>query len=527
MRIKVSLAVCGVLTLLGVATGASSARVDTAQGANAARLAWNHHPGAVKRGHTVVIALDRATRAACSLTIAATDAGSRTFGYAEGSGPIQFAISPSRRTRLGVWHLTAVCVPLGRVNARRLATTVVVTGSALGSGFLVGKSGPAYQVPVGFGAVNKIASIPTGGRGGDPGNDYPWANVRQDSGVDPWGEDYRECTSFVAWALHSRNEYNMPFHDDAYNWGIDAEHLGIPVNNTPTVGSVAWEPRLPGHYWGHVMWVAAVNGSTVTVEEYNEHGNGTYDERTFNVHSEPYQYIHFKDLGYSPPAVPAPAPTTNPPAGGTTYAETTGSLASTWTNYSYASGTQGPSVGANQTVAISCKVQGFPVADGNSWWYQIASSPWDDSYYVSADAFYNNGATSGSLRGTPFVDNSVPDCGGGSTTPTPMPTPTPTPTPTPAPPTYPETTGSVAHTWTNYSNAGGTEGPEIGSNQTVQIACKVTGFRVSDGNTWWYRIASSPWNGSYYVSADAFYNDGQTSGSLQGTPFVDPNVPNC
>jgi hypothetical protein len=85
----------------------------------------------------------------------------------------------------------------------------------------------------------------------------------------------------------------------------------------------------------------------------------------------------------------------------------------------------------------------------------------------------------------------------------------------------------VTHTWTNYSDAGGTEGPSIPSNQTVQIACKVTGFKVADGNTWWYRIASGPWNGTYYASADAFYNDGATSGSLVGTPFVDPSVPNC
>ena len=61
----------------------------------------------------------------------------------------------------------------------------------------------------------------------------------------------------------------------------------------------------------------------------------------------------------------------------------------------------------------------------------------------------------------------------------------------------------------------------------MQIACKVTGFRVADGNTWWYRIASSPWSGTFYVSANAFYNNGATSGSLVGTPFVDPNVPNC
>lgn len=115
----------------------------------------------------------------------------------------------------------------------------------------------------------------------------------------------------------------------------------------------------------------------------------------------------------------------------------------------------------------------------------------------------------------------------GSSSPPPTPATTSPPTTAPPPQTWSETTGGVAHTWTDYSDAGGTEGPSIPSNTTVQIACKVQGFRVADGNTWWYRIASSPWNSAYYVSADAFYNNGQTSGSLQGTPFVDNNVANC
>jgi hypothetical protein len=51
----------------------------------------------------------------------------------------------------------------------------------------------------------------------------------------------------------------------------------------------------------------------------------------------------------------------------------------------------------------------------------------------------------------------------------------------------------------------------------VQVACRVTGFRVSDGDTWWYRVASPGWDNTYYASADAFYNNGQTSGSLHGT----------
>lgn len=96
-----------------------------------------------------------------------------------------------------------------------------------------------------------------------------------------------------------------------------------------------------------------------------------------------------------------------------------------------------------------------------------------------------------------------------------------------APQTWSETVGGVAHTWTSFAEAGGAEGPSVASGQTVQVACAVPGFRVADGDTWWYRIASAPWDGGFYVSADAFYNDGALSGSLHGTPFVDPAVAVC
>ncbi len=94
-------------------------------------------------------------------------------------------------------------------------------------------------------------------------------------------------------------------------------------------------------------------------------------------------------------------------------------------------------------------------------------------------------------------------------------------------PTWPETPGSVVHTWTDYADAGGAEGSSIPSEQTVDVSCKVQGFAVADGDTWWYRISSAPWDNQYYGSADAFYNNGHTGGSLIGTPFVDPNVPDC
>jgi hypothetical protein len=76
-------------------------------------------------------------------------------------------------------------------------------------------------------------------------------------------------------------------------------------------------------------------------------------------------------------------------------------------------------------------------------------------------------------------------------------------------------------------NAGGYEGQQIPTSGTVQITCRLQGFAVADGNVWWYRIASGPWSNGYYASADAFYNNGETSGSLANTPFYDPAVPIC
>jgi hypothetical protein len=100
--------------------------------------------------------------------------------------------------------------------------------------------------------------------------------------------------------------------------------------------------------------------------------------------------------------------------------------------------------------------------------------------------------------------------------------------PPPAPTTYAETAGpGPVHTWTDYSDAGGTEGPSVADNESVQVTCKVNGFAVADGNTWWYELASSPWNDDYYASADAFCNDGSTCSTLKGTPYVDPAVPTC
>ena len=129
-------------------------------------------------------------------------------------------------------------------------------------------------------------------------NDYPakWKNAPRDSMFDNWGEYNRECTSWVAWRLHGHNQFEMPFHANAGNWGAKAKALGYTVNMSPAVGSVAWWNTSTR---GHVAWVEAVNpNNTVEIEEYNIGGSGKYDETTIPT-SSVSGYIHFQDLASS------------------------------------------------------------------------------------------------------------------------------------------------------------------------------------------------------------------------------------
>ncbi len=142
-------------------------------------------------------------------------------------------------------------------------------------------------------------------------DDYPanLKNARKDALVDPWRFYNRECTSFVAWCLNSRNGvefdnwYKGVKWGNASHWRAAAQSVGIPVDTKPAVGAVAWLS-------GHVAWVAAVEGDNVTVEEYNR----TYKDGKYNCRTVPSStftaYIHIKDL-----AAPANAKVSTDKAG--------------------------------------------------------------------------------------------------------------------------------------------------------------------------------------------------------------------
>lgn len=506
-------------------------------------------------------------------TLESGDHGAITFRVARASrcqvqleGPDSLLVKSARATvkDYGTWHWVASSTVHGGAWTARVSCESQGITHTVKAALLVGAtrsndtpiaSRRSLSLSLSARAPQSTVALGIGGKGGGgyPNDDalcewtgqqghgqscadYDWGYLLADGKwqlLSSRGFDYRNCTDYVAWALGlTWSSFKFPAgKGNAVDWEAYAGNAGLTVTHTPSVGDIAWWGATASNPYGHVALVTAVNGNgTVTVSQYNGDNDGDYG---FGYNETANAYLQRAGpTTTTTSSTTTTTTTTSTPASTTAgYSETTGSVTNTWTDYATGGGSQGATIPANTTVQVACKVAGLAVSDGNTNWYRIASSPWDSSYYASADAFYNNGTTSGPLTNTPFVDPNVPPCPGTTTTSTSTTTTTTTTstttTPPAPPPTYAETVGSVAHTWTNYSDAGGTEGPSIASNETVQIACKVAGFKVSDGDTWWYEIASSPWDNAYYVSADAFYNNGQTSGSLIGTPFVDPAVPNC
>lgn len=169
------------------------------------------------------------------------------------------------------------------------------------------------------------------------GNDYPasWRNAGKDSFATSWGYN-RECVSYAAWEIYRLNggpqtptgtgSGSIPSDWAAYSidvdgvygnagyWGSVAQSRGVAVNNTPTVGSIAWWTNGGNNGTftvGHVAVVTAVHGDgSVDLAQYNLREDGLYSTLhipsngsavdTSNGHSAftvhwPNGFIHFNN----------------------------------------------------------------------------------------------------------------------------------------------------------------------------------------------------------------------------------------
>jgi surface antigen len=137
--------------------------------------------------------------------------------------------------------------------------------------------------------ANEKYTIGPAGTGTTCGGGYPakWCEVPQDSTIDSWGMYNRECVSYTAFRVHEdflagKDTHDMPYwggDGNADEWDEDAEAAGIPVDTSPTVGSIAISNA--GAY-GHAMYVeqvGTVNGQpAIYVSQYNASLNGLYSE---------------------------------------------------------------------------------------------------------------------------------------------------------------------------------------------------------------------------------------------------------
>jgi surface antigen len=224
-------------------------------------------------------------------------------------------------------------------------------------------------------------------------NDYPFANSTPDQG-DGWQFLTRECTSFVAWRIRHdlgisdfTNGWRGGWFGNADNWAANARNLGVPVNNTPTVGAVAqFPPNVQGAgSLGHVAFVIGVGNGTVTVEDYNYadsyDGYTRYNYSQHVVNTSGLNFIHFTPAGYVAGVVEA-NPTLNIRSGPGTGYSTVGAIA------------------YRASVTISCYNTGTTVtatwSDGSTWTTDVWDGLRDNATgkfngtYVS-DAWINTG----------------------------------------------------------------------------------------------------------------------------------------
>jgi surface antigen/streptogramin lyase len=98
---------------------------------------------------------------------------------------------------------------------------------------------------------------------------------------DPWNYYFRNCTSYVAWKLHSLGVPSSKIAGlgNGGDWATRAANKKLPTGTTPKVGAAAVDVR--GNF-GHVAYVQSVNAKTgeITVLEYNKGADGWFGWRT-------------------------------------------------------------------------------------------------------------------------------------------------------------------------------------------------------------------------------------------------------
>ncbi len=151
-----------------------------------------------------------------------------------------------------------------------------------------------------------------GGGGMLGGGGYPWGlapcihtgqvegwcyNYDWGVGGSPWnwnlgGYGYRNCTDWVAYRVRIDGKHVPSGLGNAKLWDDRAPAYGLTVSSTPRVGAAAVSNN---GYYGHVMYVEAVNGDgSIVVSDYNRAGTGKYDMNQLSAGTASnLRYVYF------------------------------------------------------------------------------------------------------------------------------------------------------------------------------------------------------------------------------------------
>jgi surface antigen len=129
--------------------------------------------------------------------------------------------------------------------------------------------------------------------GGYAGKSTGWPGERYGAGAassNAYG--YHNCTLYVAYRLAQSGVPYPGWHTNANQWAAQAALTGTPVDQTPSVGSVAqWN----GGQNGHVAYVEVVTASYIEVTEDVYQGNWTARVRIqTGTAAWPDNFIHFE-----------------------------------------------------------------------------------------------------------------------------------------------------------------------------------------------------------------------------------------
>lgn len=117
--------------------------------------------------------------------------------------------------------------------------------------------------------------------------DYEWGYNGSYYNWSTGGYAYRNCTDYVAWRTGAPGGLG-----NAKSWDDRAPAYGLTVSSTPRVGAAAVSNS---GYYGHVMYVEAVNGDgSIVISDYNRAGPGEYGVSTLSAGTASnLRYVYF------------------------------------------------------------------------------------------------------------------------------------------------------------------------------------------------------------------------------------------